>query len=57
MTTKIINLIRKRDGRLQNFQPDRITNAVSKAFEAVDQPDREKAEALCRSVVSLSISL
>ncbi len=50
--TIIINLIRKRDGRLQDFQPARITDAVHKSFIAVGDPDRGKAEEVSRRVVS-----
>lgn len=52
MDSKVINLIRKRDGRLQEFQPERITEAVFKAFDAVGDPDRAKAEEVSRRVVS-----
>ncbi|MFA6449724.1 MAG: ribonucleoside triphosphate reductase [bacterium] len=50
MTSKIINLIRKRDGRLQEFQTERITDAIYKAFEAVGRPERERAEEVARRV-------
>jgi ribonucleoside-triphosphate reductase (formate) len=53
MTDKIINLIRKRDGRLQDFQPERITDAIYKAFKAVGDDDRAKATEISRRVVSI----
>lgn len=53
MSDKVINLIRKRDGRLQDFQPERITDAVHKAFTAIGDPDRGKAEEVSRRVVSV----
>lgn len=51
--TKVINLIRKRDGRLQDFQPVRIIDAVRKAFSAVGDPDHEKAAEIGRRVASV----
>ncbi len=48
-----ITKIRKRDGRIVDFNPERIKNAVHKAFVAVKLEDGEKAERLTRGVVSL----
>ncbi|MEM1566101.1 MAG: vitamin B12-dependent ribonucleotide reductase [Candidatus Bathyarchaeia archaeon] len=48
-----ITKIRKRDGRLVDFNPERIRNAIHKAFVAVKLEDGEKAEKLTREVVSL----
>lgn len=52
MSDKVSNLIRKRDGRLQEFKGERIANAVYKAFVAVGDPDKEKADEVSRRVVS-----
>ncbi|MEM3727801.1 MAG: vitamin B12-dependent ribonucleotide reductase [Candidatus Bathyarchaeia archaeon] len=48
-----ITKIRKRDGRIVDFSPERIKNAIHKAFVAVKLEDGEKAERLTRDVVSL----
>jgi ribonucleoside-diphosphate reductase alpha chain len=48
-----ITKIRKRDGRIVDFNPERIKNAIHKAFVAVKLEDGEKAERLTREVVSL----
>ena len=53
MEDKIINLIRKRDGRLQDFQLERITSAIFKAFEATGDPDHGKSEEVSRRVHSV----
>jgi ribonucleoside-diphosphate reductase alpha chain len=43
--------IKKRDGRISDFDPDRIRNAVHKAFLAVELGDGEKAENVTNEVV------
>jgi len=48
-----ITKIRKRDGRIVDFNPERIRNAIHKAFVAVKLENGEKAEKLTREVVSL----
>ncbi|MEM3597075.1 MAG: vitamin B12-dependent ribonucleotide reductase [Candidatus Bathyarchaeia archaeon] len=48
-----ITKIRKRDGKLADFDPDRIKDAVHKAFIAVELGDGEKAEAITREVVKI----
>jgi len=48
-----ITKIRKRDGRIVDFNPERIKNAIHKAFVAVRLENGEKAEKLTREVVSL----
>jgi len=53
MPDKVINLIRKRDGRLQDFQNKRITEAINKAFVAIGDHDSNKAQEVCRRVVSV----
>lgn len=45
--------IMKRDGKLADFDPDRIKDAVHKAFIAVELEDGEKAEAITREVVKI----
>ena len=44
--------IRKRDGRIVNFEQERITNAIWRAAQAVGGRDMTKAEALAAQVVS-----
>jgi ribonucleoside-diphosphate reductase alpha chain len=44
--------IKKRDGRIADFDPARIKNAVHKAFLAVELGDGEKAESITNQVVS-----
>lgn len=53
MSGKIINLIRKRDGRLQEFNEARITEAAAKAFAAVGDPDMAKASEVTDRVVTV----
>jgi ribonucleoside-diphosphate reductase alpha chain len=43
--------IKKRDGRISDFDPDRIKNAVHKAFLAVELGNGEKAENVTTEVV------
>jgi len=45
--------IRKRDGRIVDFNPDRIKDAVHKAFIAIELGNGEKAEDVTQEVVSL----
>jgi len=45
--------IRKRDGRIVDFDPERIKSAVHKAFLAVELGDGEKAEVVTKEVVRL----
>jgi ribonucleoside-diphosphate reductase alpha chain len=49
----ILSKIKKRDSRIVNFDPDRIKNAVHKAFLAVELGDGEKAESITNEVVKL----
>ncbi|MCP8312347.1 MAG: vitamin B12-dependent ribonucleotide reductase, partial [Candidatus Methylarchaceae archaeon HK02M1] len=44
--------IRKRDGRIVKFEVDKITNAIHKAFMAVNRKDGEEAEKLSSQVVT-----
>ncbi|MCL6579152.1 MAG: vitamin B12-dependent ribonucleotide reductase [Candidatus Bathyarchaeota archaeon] len=49
----VITKIRKRDGRIVDFDAGRIKNAIHKAFVAVELKDGERAESITREVVSL----
>ncbi|MEM3458778.1 MAG: vitamin B12-dependent ribonucleotide reductase [Candidatus Bathyarchaeia archaeon] len=49
----VIAKIRKRDGRIVDFDAGRIKNAIHKAFVAVELKDGERAESITREVVSL----
>jgi len=48
-----IQEIRKRDGRIVKFEADKITNAIAKAFIAVNREDGEEAEKLSNQVVAI----
>lgn len=48
-----IDKIRKRDGRLVDFDTGRIRDAVHKAFIAVELEDGEKAEAITKETVKI----
>ncbi len=49
-----IKEIKKRDGRLAAFSPEKITEAIEKAFSATYRPDsREIADELAREVCSI----
>ncbi len=47
----MIKKIRKRDGRIVDFNPEKITNAVWKAMVAVGEADMEMAKKISRQVV------
>ena len=47
-----MKFVRKRDGRLEPFYQERITNAIWKAAKAVGGKDREKAKQLSDKVVA-----
>lgn len=49
----MIKKVRKRDGRLENFQPKKITIAINKAFQAVGTANWRLAEALTNQVVKI----
>ena len=49
----LLSKIKKRDGRIADFDPARIKNAVHKAFLAVELGDGEKAESITKEVVKL----
>ncbi|HDI02855.1 MAG TPA: ribonucleoside triphosphate reductase, partial [Candidatus Aenigmarchaeota archaeon] len=46
--------IRKRDGRIVKFDPEKITNAIAKAGEATGEFDRKVAEKLTLKVLALA---
>ncbi len=48
-----ITKIKKRDGRVVDFDPSRIRDAIHKAFIAVELEDGERAESVTRKVVKL----
>jgi len=48
-----VTKIRKRDGRVEEFQPQKIANAISKAFAATRTPDGEVAQKLAQQVVEI----
>jgi ribonucleoside-diphosphate reductase alpha chain len=47
----ILSKIKKRDGRIADFDPNRIRNAVHKAFLAVELGNGEKADSITSEVV------
>lgn len=49
----MITHIRKRDGRIEKFQPEKITWAIFKAAMACGGKDFTRAEELCRQVVDI----
>lgn len=49
----LIEYVRKRDGRLEPFNPQKITNAILKALKATGEGDYELAEKLSREVVRI----
>ncbi|MFO7951223.1 MAG: anaerobic ribonucleoside-triphosphate reductase [Bacillota bacterium] len=50
-TKRVFNEIRKRDGRVVPFDPEKITDAIFKAAKAVGGRDRGIAESLTRQVL------
>jgi ribonucleoside-triphosphate reductase len=48
-----VKFIRKRDGRIVDFQPEKITGAIFKAAQAVGGSDRKAAEAVSESVIGI----
>jgi len=53
--TKAITKIRKRDGRIVDFEQEKITKAISKALTATKQGDAEKAQKLSDRVMNLAL--
>ncbi len=50
----MLKKIRKRDGSVVNFEPQKITWAIFKAANAVGGDDWDRAEVLCRQVVDMA---
>jgi len=50
----VFEKIRKRDGRIVKFDPERITNAISKAGTATGEFDRDTAEKLTIRVLAIA---
>ncbi|MFO7154872.1 MAG: ribonucleoside triphosphate reductase [Caldicoprobacter sp.] len=50
----MITQIRKRDGRIEKFQPEKITWAIFKAAMACGGDDFNRAQELCRQVVDMA---
>ena len=48
-----VTKIRKRDGRIVDFDGTRIKDAIHKAFIAVELEDGQKAESITREIVRL----
>ena len=48
-----ITYIRKRDGRIVPFQPDKITDAIFKAAQAVGGSDRDTAQSVSESLLGI----
>jgi anaerobic ribonucleoside-triphosphate reductase len=44
--------VRKRDGKLESFDSERITNAIWKAAKAVGGQDREQAKRITDEVLA-----
>ena len=51
--TSHLNFIRKRDGRVVKFDPEKITEAIFRAAQAVGGSNRETAATACESVVGI----
>ncbi len=49
----MVRKIRKRDGRIVNFDQNKITRAIEKSILAVKTKDRALAERLCRQVMKV----
>ena len=48
-----VSRIKKRDGRIVDFDPVKITNAIYKAFISVKMKDKELAERLSKEVIAI----
>jgi ribonucleoside-diphosphate reductase alpha chain len=48
-----VTQIRKRDGRIESFQPEKISNAISKALKATGTQNGEAAGKLAQEVIEL----
>jgi len=50
--SRVVEFVRKRDGRLAAFDQNRITNAIRKAFQAVDAGNADKSKELSAEIVA-----
>ncbi len=50
--TVSLNSIKKRDGRIVNFEEEKIVHAIFKAMRAVSKPDRQKAIEITKEVIN-----
>ncbi|MCJ7713831.1 ATP cone domain-containing protein, partial [Candidatus Bathyarchaeota archaeon] len=48
-----MKFVRKRDGKLESFDQERITTAIWKAAKAVGGKDREKAKSISSEVIAV----
>jgi ribonucleoside-triphosphate reductase len=48
-----VGQIRKRDGRIVSFEVEKITRAVSKAFQSIGDNDLDKATEISRKVTDI----
>ena len=53
MTQKVVRSIRKRDGSIASFEPEKIENAIRRAFVAVNREDGGTARRLSEQVVGI----
>jgi len=49
----MVSKIRKRDGKIEKFRSEKITNAIEKAMIAVSQHNKKIAEALTKEIVKV----
>lgn len=49
----MVEYVRKRDGRIERFEPEKITRAIFKSAVACGGKDYDKAEALCKQVIAI----
>ncbi|MEG2076716.1 MAG: ATP cone domain-containing protein, partial [Victivallaceae bacterium] len=49
--TNVITKIRKRDGRIVDFDPERITIAAGKALKAAGTANNKLASTICHDVI------
>ena len=50
----MLTRIKKRDGSIEKFQPEKITWAIFKAATACGGNDFQRAEELCRQVIDMA---
>ena len=53
MEMSIVKKVQKRDGRIVDFEPNKIVNAIRKAFIAVRGEDEEMAQKLSDEVIQI----